>query len=649
LNQIAKGSAVEFQVAGQCGLGVLDAARAKGIFGVGVDADQGYLGSHVMTSALKKVDVAVLAAIKSAKAGKLAAGKNVVFDAKVNGVGYGKWSAKTPASIRAAVAAQFKLLKAGKIKESPPPSSRFLCGMWFRRGGPLRPAPSMLRVMRMIRLSSRLLSPVPACSSRAAHVATRLQSGNDDTWSGSESLATRRRRDRRGRRARDTDQVAGDALVVVCAGSRRCDGRGCSDCPTSHFALVGASSSRHRRPNPSTRAGQSRVAMLGGVADASSRQSRADRTRVAWVARRSAGSPEIARGRRMFGQHHDPARVVGERPAACKGKRSARSTRRRRSHTDGSPAPKRRSHRASENRVRLRMSDFELPEVAADAVVRDAGRHTRSEEDIVFVLRAGQWAYATSSRESHWTLPRAPARQPSSWRMDTALRAHARAMAEALPRAPGSPRLWSPRTTKSTSTPRRSPRAPRRERRGKSTLMNILYGLYTPDEDRSTAREPRGSARRRPDRARHRHGTSTSADPVMTVAENIVLAGELPRGRAADCSVARKRVRELSERYGPSSTPTHAFRHHRRQQRARIRRLPGRGDPHPRRTDRGAAPQEAKELFGDPALAEVAGEVDHLISKLNEVLEIADRITTSGAASSSTIRPPERPRRALRA
>jgi basic membrane protein A len=119
LNQIANGSAVEFQVAGQCGLGVLDAARSKKIFGVGVDADQGYLGTHVMTSALKKVDVSVFSAISSAKAGELRAGKNVVFDAKVNGVGYGSWSRKTPASIKAAVAAQFKLLKAGKIKGIP--------------------------------------------------------------------------------------------------------------------------------------------------------------------------------------------------------------------------------------------------------------------------------------------------------------------------------------------------------------------------------------------------------------------------------------------------------------------------------------------------------------------------------------------------
>jgi basic membrane protein A and related proteins len=119
LNQIAQGSVVEFQVAGQCGLGVLDAARSKGLFGIGVDADQGYLGSHVLTSALKKVDVSVNSAIKSAKAGTLKGGKDVIFDAKVNGVGYGKWSSKTPASIKAAVAAQFRLLKAGKIKGIP--------------------------------------------------------------------------------------------------------------------------------------------------------------------------------------------------------------------------------------------------------------------------------------------------------------------------------------------------------------------------------------------------------------------------------------------------------------------------------------------------------------------------------------------------
>ena len=119
LNQIAAGSDVEFQVAGSCGLGVLDAANSKNIFGIGVDADQGYLGPWVMTSALKKVDVAVYSAIKSAQAGTLKTGQNRQFGADVNGVGYGKWSPRVPASIRAKVLAQYVLLKAGKITGIP--------------------------------------------------------------------------------------------------------------------------------------------------------------------------------------------------------------------------------------------------------------------------------------------------------------------------------------------------------------------------------------------------------------------------------------------------------------------------------------------------------------------------------------------------
>jgi len=119
LNQIAAGSVVEFQVAGSCGLGALDAAHSKGVFGVGVDADQGYLGPWVMTSALKKVDVAVYTAINAAKAGKLKTGINKQFGADINGVGYGKWSSKVPAAIKSAVAKQYRLLKAGKIKGIP--------------------------------------------------------------------------------------------------------------------------------------------------------------------------------------------------------------------------------------------------------------------------------------------------------------------------------------------------------------------------------------------------------------------------------------------------------------------------------------------------------------------------------------------------
>jgi len=119
LNQIAQGSVVEFQVAGQCGLGVLDASHEKGIFGIGVDADQGYLGPWVMTSALKRVDVAVYNAIQAANHGTLKGGANKQFSASIGGVGYGKWSSKVPASIKSAVAAQFVKLKAGQIKGIP--------------------------------------------------------------------------------------------------------------------------------------------------------------------------------------------------------------------------------------------------------------------------------------------------------------------------------------------------------------------------------------------------------------------------------------------------------------------------------------------------------------------------------------------------
>jgi basic membrane protein A and related proteins len=119
LNQIAQGSVVEFQVAGQCGLGVLDASHEKNIFGIGVDADQGYLGPWVMTSALKKVDVAVYNAIQAANHGALKGGTDKQFGADIGGVGYGKWSSKVPGSIKSAVAAQYALLKAGKIAGIP--------------------------------------------------------------------------------------------------------------------------------------------------------------------------------------------------------------------------------------------------------------------------------------------------------------------------------------------------------------------------------------------------------------------------------------------------------------------------------------------------------------------------------------------------
>jgi basic membrane protein A len=94
LNQIAQGSEVVFQVAGQCGLGALDAAKEEGVQGIGVDADQGYLGPHILTSALKKVDVAVFQAVKRAQEGKFKGGTDVIATVANGGVGLGKISAE---------------------------------------------------------------------------------------------------------------------------------------------------------------------------------------------------------------------------------------------------------------------------------------------------------------------------------------------------------------------------------------------------------------------------------------------------------------------------------------------------------------------------------------------------------------------------
>src|SRR5262245_43897902 len=95
LNQIEQGAGVIFQVAGGCGLGALDAAKEKGVWGIGVDADQAFLGPHILTSAVKRVDTAVFVAIKSVVEGSFKGG-NKVFGLKDNGVGIGKISSRVP-------------------------------------------------------------------------------------------------------------------------------------------------------------------------------------------------------------------------------------------------------------------------------------------------------------------------------------------------------------------------------------------------------------------------------------------------------------------------------------------------------------------------------------------------------------------------
>jgi basic membrane protein A len=116
LNQIAAGSIAVFQVAGGCGLGALDAAKEQKVWGIGVDADQSFLGSHVLTSATKKVDRAVFLAIKDVAAGKFRGGADVTYGLAQGGVGLGKISARVPRSEVTAVNKIHRQIVAGTIK-----------------------------------------------------------------------------------------------------------------------------------------------------------------------------------------------------------------------------------------------------------------------------------------------------------------------------------------------------------------------------------------------------------------------------------------------------------------------------------------------------------------------------------------------------
>jgi general nucleoside transport system ATP-binding protein len=170
---------------------------------------------------------------------------------------------------------------------------------------------------------------------------------------------------------------------------------------------------------------------------------------------------------------------------------------------------------------------------------------------------------------------------------------------------------------------------------GKSTLMNILYGLYKPDGGEIRMRGKPvtfGSAR---DAIQagigmvHQHFMLI---PVMTVAENIVLGIEPRDGILLDERGAERRVKELSEQFGLAVDPG-ALVHDitvGQEQRVEILKALYRGadilildEPTAVLT-----PQEAKELFGIIRSLQADGKsIIFITHKLNEVLEIADRIT----------------------
>jgi basic membrane protein A and related proteins len=85
------------------------------VWGIGVDADQSFLGSHVLTSALKRVDQAVIQTIQSVVDDRWRGGRNLVFGLDRDGVGLGKISPRVPAEDRAKLDEIRDRIAAGEI------------------------------------------------------------------------------------------------------------------------------------------------------------------------------------------------------------------------------------------------------------------------------------------------------------------------------------------------------------------------------------------------------------------------------------------------------------------------------------------------------------------------------------------------------
>jgi len=171
---------------------------------------------------------------------------------------------------------------------------------------------------------------------------------------------------------------------------------------------------------------------------------------------------------------------------------------------------------------------------------------------------------------------------------------------------------------------------------GKSTLMNILYGLYRPDEGEIVINGKPVSFASAKDAIEqgigmvHQHFMLI---PVMTVAENIILGKEpTEAGIVLDYSAARARVREIADTFGFQIDADARVENITvgQQQRVEIlKALYRRADililDEPTAV---LTPQEATELFAILRSLKAEGmSVIFISHKLNEVLDIADRIS----------------------
>lgn len=116
-NMYQQGADIVFHASGGVGDGVIEAAKERGKWAIGVDKDQNFLApDNVLTSAMKRVDNAIYDISKRLKNGEFAGGQTVVYNLKNDGVGIAPTSDKhVPAEILKEVDALVTKIKAGEI------------------------------------------------------------------------------------------------------------------------------------------------------------------------------------------------------------------------------------------------------------------------------------------------------------------------------------------------------------------------------------------------------------------------------------------------------------------------------------------------------------------------------------------------------
>jgi basic membrane protein A len=120
LSQIAKGSGAVFNVAGACGLGTLRAAKDEGVWGLGVDIDQSYLGPQILTSAILRRDRGVFQTVRSLVRGNFKTGGNSVSNLRNGGVELGAISPRVPREVLRRVESIRRAIIEGRLQVPRP-------------------------------------------------------------------------------------------------------------------------------------------------------------------------------------------------------------------------------------------------------------------------------------------------------------------------------------------------------------------------------------------------------------------------------------------------------------------------------------------------------------------------------------------------